>query len=215
MDGYTEVPGAAMPEGAEELVNRVMLALLPLRLDTAHVITSTQNLPVGVRHLIGTENSNEQPAAEFEQRRGRCFELSGWGIVFGGVVPKTKTRLVHGSIQGRGEGMERIGHAWLMLPEHLVWEPATSCFYDEAAFYSAFSARDEISYTWRQAMQNMLRTENFGSWHGSRYPAEKPTYQYTCNAKKCTYETNTRVDIKNHAAILGHHGWTDREAPND
>lgn len=33
--------------------------------------------------------------------------------------------------------------------------------------------------------------------------------RYSCNT--CTFETDIRVEIKNHAAILGHFGWTDWE----
>lgn len=35
--------------------------------------------------------------------------------------------------------------------------------------------------------------------------------RYACQAEGCTYETAERVMIKDHAAVLGHFGWADRQ----
>lgn len=168
MNGLTELPPGSPPE-VGLLVQRVLYALWPNRIGTAHVIESSTYLPIGVRHLIGTEDSNGQSARTHEERVSRCFELAGWAIAAG--VMSDKARLVHGSIHGPDQDMQRLGHAWIAV-EDLVWEPIMACFYDKEAFYAAFSARDEVSYTGAQATNNIFVNQNFGCWHESRYPTK-------------------------------------------
>lgn len=36
---------------------------------------------------------------------------------------------------------------------------------------------------------------------------------YACNSPGCRYTTEDRAQIKNHAVVLGHHGWIDTSRP--
>lgn len=211
---YYEPEGA--PEGAAALAERVVKALYPRPLGVVHVVANDGVMPLGVRHLLGTEDANNESARTQEERLGRCFELTGWAIAMNYDAP-TRMRLVHGSIQGKPRGdetFERIGHAWLLVDD-LTWEPATACFYDRAEFYDTFQARDEVSYTRGQAAKNVANFGNFGRWHESRYPAYSGP-RYACALDKCSFKTDDRREMKAHAVVVGHMGWIDyQKMPRD
>lgn len=167
----TELPADlnVLPAGATELVQRAHRSLYPHLLKASLVASESGLLPLGIRHLLGTEIVGEDPADTFEKRSGRCFELSAYAIAYG--TAPTKANLVHGSMHGPFEGNQRISHAWLVLPGDLVWEPYSACVYDKDAWYKSSRAWDEVSYTQMQARINILALRNFGAWHtGQRYP---------------------------------------------
>lgn len=164
----TEMP--QMPEGGEDLARRAAKALYPY-LRHAQLVVSNDGHPLGVRHLLGTEAPGGEAAMTPEERSGRCFELSAYAVGFPGIAP-VGTRLVHGSIHGPKEDHVRIGHAWLTLPENLVWEPYTSCIYDRDLWYEFSRAWEEVTMTLMQARMGMHTSGHFGPWHDTRYPTK-------------------------------------------
>lgn len=125
--------------------------------------------PSNTVDFLGTENANGEPSLTFQHRRGRCYELAGWAVLFGGTAPPN-TLLVHGSWTGPIP-KERIGHAWLLLPGGAqVWEPIRARLYDRDEFYAWTKAWDEVSYSVAHARRMVTAHEHFGRWHTSRYP---------------------------------------------
>lgn len=115
--------------------------------------------------FFGTEDIDGERALTPNERGGRCYELSAYAVVFG-TAPEGSV-LVHGSIHGPEAGMQRIGHAWIELPDGTVWEPLYHEIHRDWATYA--DAREERRYTRRAAMRKIARTGTWGAWH-------KPTY---------------------------------------
>jgi hypothetical protein len=116
---------------------------------------------------MGTENANDEPSLLFQQRRGRCYELAGFAVAFGAAGPHS--RLIHGSWVGPVP-KERIGHAWVRLPDGRIWEPIRARIYASSDFYEWTKAWDEVEYTAMVARRLILANDSFGRWHESRYP---------------------------------------------
>lgn len=128
--------------------------------------TAYDTEPANVIDYLGTENANDEPSLLFGQRRGRCYELAGYAIAFGNVP--AGTLLVHGSWTGPVP-KERIGHAWLLLPDGLVWEPIRARIYDRDEFYAWTKAWDEATYNQQVARRHLSASGHYGRWHKSRY----------------------------------------------
>lgn len=98
------------------------------------------------------------PDAKFRVRLGRCYELAGRraGFTAGAI-------LVHGSIQGFGH--PRIGHAWVVLPSGVVWEPILDQEIDADVFREFFSPEVEVTYEREEVLVLMLREMHWGPWH--------------------------------------------------
>lgn len=127
--------------------------------------------PVVQQAFFGTQQANGEPSAEYEDRRGRCFELATYAVVFG-TVPEGSI-LHHGSWHGPG-APERIAHAWVELPGGFIWEPITCNVYEKTSFEHWTACWSEVAYTRKAAMQMTNKTGTYGSWHGSRYPSNPP-----------------------------------------
>jgi hypothetical protein len=194
-----------LPKRAHSLGVRVAQALKTLNVK----IVVGDDVPLSAVDLLGTSKGSDpvKPARTFEERLGRCFELAGYAVL-GGDAPEG-SRLVHGSWDGPGAKNGRIPHAWVELPGSLIWEPITARIYDAIEFRLWVKAWDERTYVKKQAAQLALSSNNFGPWHESRYDPQIPK-DYTCDS--CPFETGERREIKNHAAILGHMGWSDNRA---
>ena len=118
--------------------------------------------------FLGTENASQIPSILFEQRRQRCYELAGYAVAFG--TAPAGSLLVHGSWTGPVP-KERIGHAWVLLPDGCVWEPIRARIYaDRAEFYDWTKAWDERTYALSVVRRNLASSGHFGRWHESRYP---------------------------------------------
>lgn len=94
----------------------------------------------------------------YKQRLGRCYELAGEIALHNSTV-----ELVHGSIQGFGA--PRIGHAWVVLGDESVWEPATNRVWGPAAFQAFYNAKVEKRYDQRAFLELMVTHEHWGPWH--------------------------------------------------
>lgn len=88
-------------------------------------------------------------------RLGRCYELS-----YKATAPGTT--LVHGSIQGFD--FPRIDHAWVVLADGTVWEPASNEVWDAGVFRSFFRAVVGTEYTFADALHNALESGHYGPW---------------------------------------------------
>lgn len=115
---------------------------------------------------FGTEDIDGERALTLSERGGRCFELSAYAIVFG-TAPAGSV-LVHGSIHGPEAGMQRIGHAWVELPDGTVWEPYYHEIYRNWTEFA--DARWERKYTAKAARRQIARHGTWGAWHKTAYP---------------------------------------------
>jgi hypothetical protein len=111
--------------------------------------------------FFGTEEVEGDPS-----RKGRCYELSCYALVFGTAPPNSI--LVHGSIHGPDDDMERIAHAWLELPNGKVWEPYTHSVYVNWLTFA--EPREERRYTRYQAIRMVRQTGTWGAWHDVTWP---------------------------------------------
>lgn len=126
--------------------------------------------PPGVCDLLGTEVANGEPSAIYADRRTRCYELAACAVLPPyGLAPKG-SRVIHGTIKGPGNHYERIGHAWLELPDGLLWEPISGLIHDRNEWMKWASAWEERTYTRGQVIQLIGRHQHYGRWHESRYP---------------------------------------------
>lgn len=123
--------------------------------------------PANTIDFLGTENASAEPSLTFAQRRNRCYELAGYAVAYG-AAPEGSL-LVHGSWTGPVP-KERIGHAWLLLPGGLVWEPIRARIYDRTEFYEWTKAWDERTYALPVVRRLLNHYGHFGRWHESRYP---------------------------------------------
>lgn len=113
---------------------------------------------------LGTEWVGDERAQSSEERKGRCYELCAAAVAFMGAP--TGSILVHGTIHGPDADMERIGHAWVLLPNGAVWEPYLRDVYVSEAEWTAFaSAIPERKYGRKALRKLMQESDHFGPWH--------------------------------------------------
>lgn len=99
----------------------------------------------------------EYVAEPIKENLGHCYELAACKMTdHAGAI------LVHGSIQG--VDLAPIGHAWVILPNGNVWEPAGEAEYTPEGFAYLFNAREHHKYTREEAAILMLSTGHFGTW---------------------------------------------------
>lgn len=104
-----------------------------------------------------------------ELRKGRCYELAGFALLLG-TAPEG-TVLVHGTMDGGPSTPHgRMGHAWLVLPNGLVWEPRFGHIYTPEQWENFASPTVERSYTKKEAAKRMRDEGHWGRWHVSLYP---------------------------------------------
>lgn len=103
-----------------------------------------------------------RPPAEFDDRIGRCYELS-WRTVM--RMPE-EGRLVHGSIQGGGN--ERIPHAWVEIDD-LAYDPVMDEWWP-VEFYRRLVNAEVATEIWKDdAIGTAAATGNMGPWHAAPY----------------------------------------------
>lgn len=125
---------------------------------------------VGVRDFLDTDRV-DGPSNTFNLRLTRCYELALHGLLEG--CWPAQGFLVHGSIHGPGDDMQRIAHAWLRVRTRsgidLVWEPITHLVHLQAEWERAARAREEYAYDKVTAAKTMLRFDHYGPWQKMRY----------------------------------------------
>lgn len=103
-----------------------------------------------------------RPPAEFDDRIGRCYELS-WRTV--SKMPE-RGRLVHGSIQGAGN--ERIPHSWTEVDD-LAYDPVMDEWFPADFYRSLVNAEVAEEYTKDEVNMIVRREMNMGPWHKEPY----------------------------------------------
>jgi hypothetical protein len=103
-----------------------------------------------------------RPPAEFDDRIGRCYELS-WRTV--SKMPE-RGRLVHGSIQGAGN--ERIPHSWTEVDD-LAYDPVMDEWFPADFYRSLVNAEVAEEYYKDDALGVASREMNMGPWHKEPY----------------------------------------------
>lgn len=116
-----------------------------------------------------TEREHPPYMPGYEQRVGRCYELSGRTAVF---EHAGEAVLVHGTIQGLG--FPRIGHAWIELDDGLtVHDPVTGWTVNADWYYEFAAADAEVRYRYSEAAAMVTEHEHWGPWHDDHpAPAE-------------------------------------------
>ena len=114
------------------------------------------------KDYLGTATANNEPSVGYGQRKSRCYELAAYAIAFGDV-PKGST-LVHGVIDGGPGTRGPLGHAWLVLPGGLVWEPILGDVFSQDAWYVWAKAVPVWQYTEGEAQAKMIEHEHYGPW---------------------------------------------------
>ena len=78
-------------------------------------------------------------------------------------------RLVHGTIEPPGH--PRLKHAWVTMPQGVVFDGVDQQFYRGSAYRRALAAIAEAAYDVRQVAHFCLNTNNAGPWHQPAYEA--------------------------------------------
>lgn len=131
---------------------------------------SDEMLPPHIQALLTpprTEwfGTDDHAGTDYEERLGRCYELSGLAAVMGDVPEGTM--LVHGTIQGPWPGAPLIGHGWLELPDGTSWEPISGERTSTRLFNAQYRATVEHRYTPQEAREKMIETGHYGQWDGT------------------------------------------------
>lgn len=71
--------------------------------------------------------------------------------------------LIHGTIASAG-GI-RVGHAWVELPEGIVFESVCQRFYHQEDYYTVRGAQAVAQYTWPEMDAFLKETDQYGPWH--------------------------------------------------
>ena len=72
-------------------------------------------------------------------------------------------RLVH------GVNCQFLDHAWVDLPNRIVFDGVLQRFYTQELFYSVTHARNKAEYTWEEASAKFIRAGGYGPWHSPRH----------------------------------------------
>ena len=108
-------------------------------------------------HLTAFTLINPDASVPHKERLGCCYELAG-----SLAQHNPEVVLVHGSIQGMGA--PRIGHAWAVLPDGSVWEPATNQMWKSSVFEAFFRPRVDKKYENQAMLRKIVRHEHWGPW---------------------------------------------------
>lgn len=101
-----------------------------------------------------------EPPARFEDRLGRCYELS----FSASTHPGSEASIVHGSIYGPGSD-RRIPHSWTQLSDGTVYDPVMDLWYPEADYAKGFGAIPAVRYSRADVLVEAARTMHMGPWH--------------------------------------------------
>jgi hypothetical protein len=120
---------------------------------------------------FGTDflNREDEPAYDYSTRKSRCYELACQALVWG-TAPKDSF-LIHGSMDGHlPDGIGRIGHAWLELPNGKIWEPIMGDLFESWTDWQIWAdAQTERRYTLARVQRYITATRTFGPWQPTKY----------------------------------------------
>lgn len=118
------------------------------------------------RDFFGTDHVSGEETDSFATRSGRCYEMAALALVFRQVP--VGSILVHGTIfHPFHSRVGRIGHAWLMLPGGLVWEPTFGYVYTQEVWQRWANPKVEKTYRAHTVMRLLGVTEHYGPWTAS------------------------------------------------
>lgn len=98
--------------------------------------------------------SNSKPA--WVDRLGDCYTLA-WKY----VTECDEGWLIHGWVYA-GTPRHWIYHAWVELPNDLIYEPIADCLYRKEGFIKAYQADEDRRYTIKEARELAIKFERYG-----------------------------------------------------
>ena len=110
---------------------------------------------------FGTEERDGRPCLG-PARAGRGYELAGTAV----LARLGDATLVHGSIRrpGSKEETSSYEHAWVVLADGKVWEPAEARLWDPGLFWCVMQPVVTASYTHAELASAITRTGHWGPW---------------------------------------------------
>jgi hypothetical protein len=79
-------------------------------------------------------------------------------------APLAGVRLIHGTVVGPGEP-GRMGHAWVELPDDVVFDGVAQGFYTRESYYRVMAAKPLVSFSWTAAQRQRRQQGHYGPWH--------------------------------------------------
>ncbi len=112
-------------------------------------------------------------------RLGDCYEVAGLFMMDNEhAAGFEKPILVHGIVEGQGDLKgTRFGHAWIEIGEGIIvidksnGNDITMLAKD---YYRVGKIEKTAKYTYKQAMDNMLKHKHFGAWDGIKRKNKEP-----------------------------------------
>lgn len=93
-------------------------------------------------------------------RFGLCYELSGRYL-----MEHPYGYLVHGTVYGIvGKEAKRMKHAWVELPDNMVWEPEHDMLFSTAQFNATYEPQVDARYNAEQMAKMALKYRHWGPW---------------------------------------------------
>ena len=80
----------------------------------------------------------------------------------GSCLPLDGMRLVHGVC---GDGIDTWAHAWVELPDGLIFDGVRQAFYDRGGYYQVLRAVAEATYDAPGMIEHMRASARYGPWH--------------------------------------------------
>lgn len=151
----------------------LQLLLEPWRLNETYMAMGAERMFDYAQDMVPSEFDESLVQSEYKQRLTRCYELAALAFVVATRVspedyvehdlPFPET-LVHGWWSSPETRQAPIAHAWVVLSDGRIWEPISSLIFDAAAFAEFTQPFDQVTYTLREAIANMVRHDHYGRW---------------------------------------------------
>lgn len=112
-----------------------------------------------------SQNPNSIPVRRDRvgDRKGRCYELCGKGLVFGKHADGWT--LVHGELR-RGCVSYPYHHAWLISPDgESVYDAVLDKYMPRAEYEALCDPAEHCRYGLTEALAMVLRNKTWGPWH--------------------------------------------------
>jgi hypothetical protein len=124
----------------------------------------------------------EVPEAYRTGRRRRVYHRQCYAKAYDYAVSKYElegVKLVHGLYDPMGRQMN-IPHAWVELPEDIVFDGVQQRFYQKRGYYEVYRAEKIVEYTPEEAAKTMLEFNYIGDWGNvaARFVAARNNLQF-------------------------------------